>query len=145
MSNYYQMLFVVPNGASSQANREAIAQTLLDNGSPETLENELLMFEYAQQLALSNANTVEVAKLISLSANEGLYTALQSTFATINSNLLEADRIAWYSVANANFETYTEGCLIDSNRASVNAEIGNPFNYNDAKEDLGLVDLWIEF
>lgn len=145
MSNYYQVLFVVPNGASSQSNREAIARVLVDNGGGETLENELLTFEYAQQLALEADNTVEVAKLLSIAATSVQYAAFLATFETLNESLVGDDKISWYSVANANFETYTQGCLIDSNRPSVGAEIGNPFNYNDVKADLGLVDLWIEF
>lgn len=133
-------IFIFANTvANTQANRDTLAQVFVDSGAGESLANEKLMFGNARRLALAASPTVLAAHGISFPVKASMRDNLQTAIATINAPLSNANKVRWYLVAVVDWSTFQAGDLIASNRSTVDALIGQPFTWQDALTDLGLV------
>lgn len=142
----YRLILIVHINANTLANRQAFAQAFVDNGSGETLENEMLMFGNAVKLALASTPTVHRAFGISVPVKAAMRDALLAVIAQVDAPLPAAQKSVYYGVANVDGamfqgQSYADGECFFANRVADADFVGSVLTPQMILQRLNLVVL----
>jgi hypothetical protein len=142
----YRLILIVHVNANTLVNRQAFAGAFVNNGSGETLTNEMKMFQNARRLALAATPTIHRAYGISVPIKATMRDALLAVIAQVDAPLSAAQKSVYYGVANvdgAMFQghSYAEDQCFYVSRASDAALLGTVIRARDILQLLGLVRL----
>lgn len=136
MASTHRMIVIIPLPLDTET-QETIATTIA-NAVGSTMEDEMGMFEFPSEYAYTETPTVNAAMIFDIAGEPNLYDALESTIATLNEERVGINQIRWYGIAHMTFDAFTENDLMESNQASVNGQIGEPFGLTEALADSNL-------
>lgn len=119
----YRLILIAHVNANTLANRQAFAGAFVNNGSRETLANEMKMFGNAVKLALASTPTVHRAFAISVPVKAAMRDALLAVIAQVDAPLTAAQKSVYFGVANVDGavfggNTYADGECFYANRVA---------------------------
>ena len=127
--------------ANTAENRNIIAEVFANNSSGESVEDERKAFQNAARLVQASAPTVVIARAISSSVKKAMRDELEIAINTINEGLSPQNELRWYLIAAIDLANFDKGQLIRSSEPSVDNRIGTQFTWQDALDNLGIVEI----